>query len=114
MEPNVTRIKPDINLKSQSILKLSHDWSGNKWRKKGQSPLPNLRPNYCNPMTDDTKMVLCCCAEDMPGLFSVHISPGDSVDDLKVEIFKRLSGSFAGRCSLDLILKKVCYIMIPM
>jgi Crinkler effector protein N-terminal domain len=61
-------------------------------------------------MTELTK--LWCYIEGDRKIFSVVISPGQPIADLKEDIYKQ--GSFVGCNPKDLILVKVRYIMISM
>jgi hypothetical protein len=67
-------------------------------------------------MTSATEgMILRCYIKGERNIFDVSISPSDTIDDLKNEIYKKGScRSFVGCDPMDLTLTKVRYIMVSM
>jgi hypothetical protein len=67
-----------------------------------------------NSLALDPKFKLWCYVEGKCDIFSVDVSSDSTIDDLKNEIYIKVSKSFAGCDPMDLTLTKVCYFMISM
>jgi hypothetical protein len=52
------------------------------------------------------------CIDGRLNISSVPVTPNETIEDVKEKIYRRAPNFFSGYDDVDLILTKVCYIMI--